>query len=1016
MTRQLQIDALGTLTIRQDGEPVHGFGSRTAEALLIYAAFHRQPLSRQLLAEFFWDEREPGQALANLRAVLSMLRKRLPDHLIIDRHSVAFDHSSDYLLDALVLEEQLSAMDGPLSPGDLLNDEERHLLQTVLELYRGDFLEGFYLNESRGFEEWTVLKRERLRHLARMGLRRLVQDCLERGDYRKGRGYARRLLSLDPLDESGQRQMMLLLARDGQRNAALQQYHSCRQLLAEELGASPAPATTALYERLSATSIPPPHNLPTQATPFVGRDAELPDLTRRLTSSGGRLLTILGPGGVGKTRLALEIAHRFAAQLPGRFLEGIYFVELEALNSAAFLATALVEALGLSIRRNDDLRQQLLSHLSQREMLLVLDNFEHLSSEDDGLALLAAILEEAPQVTLLITSRHRLQLPEEEVSVLQGLDYADGDGGDGDGSAASLFIQSARRLQPCFEPSAADRRAIDEVCGLLQGLPLGIELAAGWIRWLDCQAIAQRMAQDLDFAHGRTHNVPQRHRTLRAVFEHSWEMLNRREQTVLQQLAVFRGAFDGEACHAVAGDALAEAAALVDKSLLERLGEDRYRLHPVLREYTEEKLQASGEQPAVEAAFVTYYSGLLAQWEADLVGEEQQQARSRLRQELDNVRAAWQMAAAMGDWRALERGMRALFAFHERQSWFEAGEALMRRAASGLRRATEPQAQTVRGSLLMRQGRFAIYLSRYEQARDLLHESLTLLPEDTADRGLAFAYLGVAASTQGQHERAGEYAGRGLAIFRALQDQTNIAYCLNLLGVVALKQGQYERARELQEENAAIRRAGDDAFNLAVALNNLGSIAQATADYGRAGQLYQRVYETFREMDHQAGMAAARTNAGYVAWKEGAYEKARQLQLESLELREALDDQRGMAITLTNLGEVARSAGDRAEAASYFRRALSLALSLSLASLAMDILAGVAAMLLDEGQAARALTLLATVQQEPASSGETMARAETLMAEAGEQVTRAQRDAALQAGAALSWQEAATQVEGALVT
>ncbi len=289
---------------------------RAAEALLIYLAFQDRPVSRETLAEFLWADRTPKQGLTNLRTVLTALRRELGDFLVITRKEVGFNHKSSHALDALSFEHTLDELSTALQSPEPLGDLIARQLQTALDFYQGDFLEGFYLRDGRGFEEWAALERERLRRLAHSGFRRQVQYYLRQGDFPAGIQNAERLLALDPLDENSHRLMMQLLLRDGQRNAAIKQYHRCRDLLADDLGVEPSPATTSLFERLRTTPFPPPQKIPPPSTPFIGRGAEIKLGTRRIIDRECRLLSILGPGGIGKTRLAVELARRVAQNSP----------------------------------------------------------------------------------------------------------------------------------------------------------------------------------------------------------------------------------------------------------------------------------------------------------------------------------------------------------------------------------------------------------------------------------------------------------------------------------------------------------------------------------------------------------------------------------------------------------------------------------------------------------------------------------------------------------------------------
>ncbi|MFQ5857826.1 MAG: BTAD domain-containing putative transcriptional regulator [Anaerolineae bacterium] len=389
---------LGPAQVEREGAPVQGFESRKALALLCYLATHDHPVSRSHLADLFWPGKPEPRARGNLRRVLHNLHTRLPGCLQTDRHTVQFQRRDTTWLD-------IAAFDERVAQGDAGS------LAAAVELYRGDFLDGLYLDGCPEFEGWLVTEREVWRQRVSGVLQQLSEDHTYRGEYRPAMHFASRLLALDPWREEAHRQMMLLLARSGQRSAALAQYETCRQMLADELGVAPSEETVALYERIRSAPAHR-HNLPAQPTAFIGREEELAALAQRLADPACRLVTVVGPGGMGKTRLALQTA----AHQVDAFLHGVYFVRLAPVSSVEHLVPAIAEAVGFTFSGAEEPRVQLLNHLREQELLLVLDNFEHLllrpetlgdaqhrPVEGAGTGLVVDILREAPAVKLLVT-------------------------------------------------------------------------------------------------------------------------------------------------------------------------------------------------------------------------------------------------------------------------------------------------------------------------------------------------------------------------------------------------------------------------------------------------------------------------------------------------------------------------------------------------------------------------------------------------------------------------------------
>ncbi len=490
MTRHLQLRLLGDVSLQLDGEPVSGLPSRAAEALLIYLACHDRPLPRERLAELLWADRAPKQALANLRTILTSLRREVGEFLSVNRQTLAFNHRAGAWLDLAEFEGRISRLITQDAGTEALTEDAARDLREVFDLYRGDFLEGFYLPEGLGFEEWSLVTRERLRRTAADGLRRLAAYDLSTGDYLAGMAAASRLLAIDAYDEAAQRTMMWLLVRNGQPNAAIKQYQDLHKLLSLELGVEPASETRALYEQIRVLRFPPPNKLPKLATKCIGREGEIRAVMKRLASPEARLVTIFGPGGIGKTRLALEVGRRIAETRPGQFLNGIYFVPLTGVHSPQFLLTGIAEALGLELQSSELPLTQLTAHLQDKELLLILDNFEQLlpitGDKDGGQggdAQLVAILDLLQGVKLLVTSRERLNLYEELVYEVPGLKIPEvGVTAPEEYSAVQLFCETARQNFAPFYPTSDEMAAVVRICQILEGVPLAIELASDWVR------------------------------------------------------------------------------------------------------------------------------------------------------------------------------------------------------------------------------------------------------------------------------------------------------------------------------------------------------------------------------------------------------------------------------------------------------------------------------------------------------------------------------------------------------
>jgi DNA-binding SARP family transcriptional activator len=467
----LRIGTLGGLSLTLDGRPVDDLVSRRTEALLVYLACARRPQSREALADLLWDERAQTQAAGNFRVIVNSLRRSLGAFVEANRYSIGMNLASAFTLDVADFEASAQAALRDASKPD------RALLFQAAGLYRGDFLAGLSLPEGRRFEEWVILERERLRRLQIEVLDALVDAAGRDRHHRAGVDLATRLLQIDPLRESTHRKLMRFHARLGERSSALAQYQACARVLKEELDVPPDSETRALAERIRLAD--QPRKIAPPQTPLVGRQAELAWLAERLGDPGCKLLTLAGIGGCGKTRLAIEAARSVASD----FLSGAIFVPLAGAGTAEDLVNALIAALAVPHVARAEPRAQLHAWLRDKELLVVLDNVEQVSG---AAAEIAALLEAAPELKLIVTSRQRLDLRSEWLLMLGGLPEAD---------AETLFAQCAARAHPGVPvtPGSAAR-----ICRLVEGNPLAIEMAAAWVGENTLPGIADQIASSLD--------------------------------------------------------------------------------------------------------------------------------------------------------------------------------------------------------------------------------------------------------------------------------------------------------------------------------------------------------------------------------------------------------------------------------------------------------------------------------------------------------------------------------------
>jgi predicted ATPase/DNA-binding SARP family transcriptional activator len=713
----LALHLLGAFQVTWDGAPLK-FATEHTRALLTYLAVEADVAHRRTtLATLLWPEVDELAARHNLRQALFLLKQSLatvPEQdtpLQVTQSTVQW-HSRNVVVDLQIFQEQWRLNYGHHHAPDELCATYAERFAQAVALYQGEFLQGLLLKENLLFEEWALLLREQSHGQMLAMLRALAIYHDRQGTYDQMQHYAARQVALEPWHEEGHRQLITALAAQGQSIAALRQYESCRRTLQAELGIAPAPETTALYEQVrrgefnkrtrreedkkigrpgdelrredailpslhpaEVTSRPlplflssTPHNLPAALSPFVGRMNELAEIDSRL-GQGVRLLTLVGPGGMGKTRLALEIGRQQLANYP----DGVIFVGLAGLTTPTALAGAIVTAISATLGvalQGDDLRAMLGQFLRQRRMLLMLDNFEHLlAGSTEGVELLTALLQAAPWLQILVTSHERLRLRSEQLiqvpplAVAAGATLAEA----ADSSAVHLFIQSAQYVQGSFQLTAANLETVLRICQLVQGMPLGLELAAAQVDVLPLRTIADAIARSAGFLTVEWYDLPERQRSLRAVFAWSWRLLTPAEQHILRQISIFQDGFDLTAAAAVTGATQPLLSRLCHKSLLQwqetAIGAGRYTMHELLRQFAAEELHAAGEALEVAARHGCYYLAYLAARGLRLGRGEPKEASTEIQAELDNIRLAWQWAASHSRLAEIEQATYAWWQF-----------------------------------------------------------------------------------------------------------------------------------------------------------------------------------------------------------------------------------------------------------------------------------------------------------------------------------------------------------------
>lgn len=915
MSDSLEIFTLGKLQIRRDGRILADFPTRKVEALLVYLACTGRSHSREQLAELLWDDRTQSQSLTNLRATLSRLNEQVAPFLLINRKDVSIHPQAEIWVDSVELSTALH------SNKRLQSSSATNSLERALTLYKGDFLAGFYINESQGFEDWQLAERERLRVSVVEALSHLANIHLEQGRFDAGLTHATRLLELDPLREDAHRQVMMLLAGSGQRSAALAHYDICRRILADEFGLEPEVATTTLYHQIRSSAFVPPAaplktnvNVPAQQTPFIGREAELAQIEGYLDDSSCRLLTLIGPGGVGKTRLAYQAA----ASKAGDFASGVCAVPLSGVASSQYLVSTLAERLALQFYGSADQKAQLLDYLREKGLLLVMDNCEHVLN---GIELLGEILAVAPGVKILATSRERLNLQGEWQFPVQGLPFPQNESEPGAEtySAIQLFVQSARRGGPGFHLD--DVTDVARICKLVEGLPLAIELAASWVHQMPGARIASQIQRDLDFLSTNLRDVPERHRSTRTLFEHSWRLLSGDEQAVLRKLSVFRSGFDADAAAHIANTSLRTLSALTEKSLVRASPSGRYDLHELLRQFAEEKLREADEFTYTRDRHLDYFVTWAEEANQRLRGVEQMTWYQRIETEHDNLRAALRWGTSG---QRAETGLRladALWWFWFRHGYWGEGFEWLK---VGIER-TEGDTST-RAYAMSYAATLLAQLRHRAMIRSYLDEGLRIGQKLGLQDLVAMSYVSLS-FTEADYEKATELFEQALSLLRQVDARFQLTSALFLYGDRARAQGDLKRAEALYQESLTIAQADQNRELMTSPLGNLGRLAVYRDDYERAVALIQETVAIARELGSRVGVADWLVYLGTLELYRGNYSAAEKYLKETLALFRDLGNQMGIAHVHHCLANLALHQGNYEQAAKLISDSLSLSQS-----------------------------------------------------------------------------------------
>jgi DNA-binding SARP family transcriptional activator len=827
----LKINLLGQFELCLDGDPIE-VSSRPARTLLVYLILTRgMKHPREKLAGLLWPESSEQNARKNLRQALWRLRKAIGDqYLLIDPQNLAFDGGTEVWLDIDVLEHQ-DEVDGMPSAS----------------VYEGELLPGFY-------EDWVLLERDRMEALFDRRMRETIHAYVAAERWMDVLVWAERWIAHGRAPEPAYRALMQAHAALGEITQVDAIYRRCKESLQQDLGVDPSEETKQLHRTIMSGEITPrPRTsdapqmssaterkllvLPAQSTQFIGRDDELKNIRQLLDRHP--FISITGPGGIGKTRLAVQSATISESS----FKHGCFFVPLAPIRDADHIIQTIAETLNFPIATHQDPEHQLLRYLKDRQLLLILDNFEHLL---DGMEIVNHILEAAPEVKILVTSREKLNLQSETNYILRGMDFPSPSGiesGDRN-EAISLFVQAAGKVRPGYSPETEDIQHISKICQIVGGMPLAIELAAAWLHVLDVVEVAQELEKGFDLLETERRDTPERHRNIQTIFNQSWDLLNASEKDVFINLSVFRGGFTRDAAQQVAGATLQQLAGLVNKSfLLHDPANGRFELHELLRQFGQMQLEQTPEAiPILMEEYSKYFAGFMEKSTGLLRGNSQTAALNDIVADIENVRTAWRYLLSPPRPDMLLKGIAGLWHVYWIRWWTYAGMELFKEAVERIGDTDDEHYVVLRGLAMAFQSYFMAWLGLSEKGYELARKSLQTL--EGFDHPEAFVFAGyslvVNAYMLGKMAEESIMIKKMVEIADGVGDRWLSAFVMFAEGMIALIEGRYAEAQAVGERALEIYEDIGDSSGSTLPLIVLGHRALVEGEYEQAKKHYQR--------------------------------------------------------------------------------------------------------------------------------------------------------------------------------
>ena len=928
--KPLTIEAkfLGNFEVKIGGCLIGGFSTQKTKALAVYLILeHAQEHPRGRLAALFWPDAPEQTAAHNLRQALTAIRKAFDvcsgeEILNSSRETVGFQPDVKFSIDALEFETQMRWMIDRFhrqsGRGFPVQRTKR-----ILDSYHGEILGQLDLGDGGLFEDWLILKRERLNHLAIEGASILLDYFEKRCEWGEARKTAELLVSLAPWDEDAHSRLIEIYLQLSQGNAARAHYQAALRYFTKVLEVEPELQLKKEYASIQdffakgkpeAKHNPPPLHIPGYATPFIGRSKELETLEDWVSDPACHLITITGPGGSGKTRLAARLAESQRTL----FADGVHFVSIAECCSIDLLASKILSSVSALGERSANPQAELLEWATNRRSLLVLDNVDSCSVCAELAAKITGVSEQA---VIVFTSYSRLDLMGERVFTLKGLSTLEG----GESEAVELFLT---HLQQESLPEITTSKFLEQVtriCKLVDGFPLAIDLAAGQVKRIPCEELLDDLAQSMDILRSNAVNLPERHRSITASFENSWKHLSRSLQKILSVLTIFQSPFTLEAAHEVCGVNPEDIRNLAMQSLLTRDDEENYRFHRVIKQYAGEKIDPEeAKSNSLHQNHANYFQAELMRVYANSAGPGYLPFLNRVEAIIEDIVKSTKYLIETRDWTRVQLMIHPLFCYFDGKGLHREGSALLGECAEMC--SSEQSGLLCQAMFSARAARLMLSIHQFKKASDLLDFSIAVANGENNQQEEAFIYnvLATQAILKKSASSSGELAQKAFQIARDAGNSYEEAHSLYNTGYAAINRGDITRAVEVLTRCRILCEELGDWRRLSKALNLLADTSCSRGNFDQALEYYEEALKMVVAIGNRYSESLVLNNMGtaYFSLKQNA--KAEEYYNKSLQLCAEIGDREGEAIALSNLGELYAESGDFKKGAEYNHLALNI--------------------------------------------------------------------------------------------